>query len=304
MAKTNWTQALETELFSRVEQGVTVSTDTVNEISESMDISTRSVASKLRKSGYEVESAAKKKSSFTEDQTITLTQLVSSNPGVFTYADLAEKFEGITAKQIQGKILYLKLTDKIKPTTAEHKFSDQEVAEITAFVEANEGTYTYGEIAAAVCGGKFTNRQVQGILLHLKLSGSVKPTPKVEAVKKYSDEEQELFITLAKEGKYLEEISDAIGHSIASLRGKALSLLRNGLIEAIPTQRDSSAVSKKDLLDGLDYENMSVADLAETLGRTEVGIKGLLTRRAIDCSDYSGSAKAAKKAAKEEALAE
>ena len=94
-----------------------VSQATVAEAAERLEISARSVSSKLRKMGFEVElaSAAAGKS-FTEDQEATLSAFVTSNSGEYTYAQIAEHFEGgaFSAKSIQGKILSMELTDHVK----------------------------------------------------------------------------------------------------------------------------------------------------------------------------------------------
>ncbi len=47
---------------------------------------------------------------------------------------------------------------------------------------------------------------------------------------------------------FIEEIADALGKSVNSIRGKALSLLRAGEINAIPKQRDTKGTSKSDPL--------------------------------------------------------
>jgi hypothetical protein len=46
---------------------------------------------------------------------------------------------------------------------------------------------------------------------------------------------------------------------------------------------------------------MKVAEIAAATGKTERGIKTLLTRRAINVADYKGADKAAKAADKKEA---
>lgn len=178
-------------------------------------------------------------------------------------------------------------------------FSDAEAQELESFVSSNSGSYTYSEIAAAVCGGKFNNRQVQGKLLAMELTEHVKPTPKQEAAKVYSEAEETQFIELANSGSSIEAIASALGKTVNSIRGKALSLNTKGLIESIPHQENK--VVQKDVLDDIDVEALTVEEIAEATGRTERGIKTMLTRRAISCANYDGAGKAAKAASKKEA---
>ena len=141
---------------------------------------------------------------------------------------------------------------------------------------------------------KFSTKQVQGKILSLELTKAVKPTEKVEAVRTYSEQEEVVFVTLVKEGKFVEEIAETLGKSVNSVRGKALSLLRSGEIDKIPAQKESHAKAKEDVIETLDVANMTVAEIAAATEKTERGIKTLLTRRGIDAADYKGSEKKAK----------
>ena len=92
-------------------------------------------------------------------------------------------------------------------------------------------------------------------------------------------------------GSFVEEIAEALGKSVNSIRGKALSLLRSGDINAIPKQKETKGSSKADPLDGLNIVDMSVEDIASEIGKTVRGVKTMLTRRGLQCSDYNGAAK-------------
>ena len=62
--------------------------------------------------GYDVELAsASATKSFTDEQEATLSNFVTDNSGGYTYAEIAENFEGghFSAKSIQGKILSMQL---------------------------------------------------------------------------------------------------------------------------------------------------------------------------------------------------
>ena len=113
-----WTDERTEELTNFVGGESPISQDTVAEAAEQLETSTRSVSSKLRKMGYDVELASAKSSrAFSEAQEATLSAFVNDNSGEYTYAEIASHFEGgaFTAKSIQGKILSMELTDHVKP---------------------------------------------------------------------------------------------------------------------------------------------------------------------------------------------
>jgi predicted transcriptional regulator len=97
-------------------------------------------------------------------------------------------------------------------------------------------------------------------------------------------------------GKFVEEIAEALGRSVNSIRGKALSLLRAGDIEAIPRQETTKGAAKVDPLADLDVVSMTVEQIAEAIGKTPRGVKTMLTRRGVSASDYDGAGRAAKAA--------
>jgi hypothetical protein len=80
-----------------------------------------------------------------------------------------------------------------------------------------------------------------------------------------------------------------------------LSLSRKGLIPSIPKQRDHKPQEDADVIGSLNVAAMTVAQIAEATGKTERGVKTILTKRSLTAVDYDGAAKAAKAAAKAEA---
>lgn len=219
-----------------------VSASTVEKIATSMELSTRSIASKLRQLDYTVDSLAKEK--------------------VAT-------------------------------------FSTEEGAALAAFVQANAGNFTYKEIAEQF-PGEFSAKQIQGKLLALELTSMVKPTEKVEVARTYSDAEEATFVKMAKASKFIEEIAVTLGKTVASVRGKALSLTRSGQIDKIPAQKESHAKNVVDAVEALGaaVSGMTVAAIAAAVDKTERGVRTLLTRRGIKVADYDGQAKKEKAAAK------
>lgn len=164
------------------------------------------------------------------------------------------------------------------------KFSDDQEAALVAFLNDHSGEYTYAEIADAFAGGEFSAKQIQGKVLSLELTDAVKATPKKESQKTYTDSEEAKFVKLAASGAYLEDIAEALGKTLASVRGKALSLNRTQGLE-IPKQRDH--VVKVDAIDALgDISKLTVAEIAEATGKTPRGIRTIITRRGLECADY------------------
>jgi predicted transcriptional regulator len=228
-----WTDERTAQLNELVGGESPVTKATVSRIADEMGTSTRSVASKLRKLGHEVERAGEAPRAFSEDQAEDLREFVEDNRGQLTYGQIAEQFgEGaFTAKQIQGKILSMELTD------------------------------------------------------------AVAPTPKAESQKTYSDEEEARVVEMVRAGNPVEDIAAALYRSVPSIRGKALSLLRAGQIDSMPQQREVKGQAP-DALEALgDISALTVAEVAERLGKTERGVKTMLTRRGITCSDYDGAAR-------------
>jgi hypothetical protein len=182
-------------------------------------------------------------------------------------------------------------------------FTPDQGAALSDFVQANEGLLTYKEIAEQFEDGAFSAKQIQGKLLALELTGFVKPAEKVEAARTYTPAEEATFVKMVQKGSFIEDIAAVLGKTIASVRGKALSLTRNGQIDKIPAQKESHANAAVDVVASLGDKivSMTVAEIAAAADKTERGIKTMLTRRGIKVSDYDGQAKKAKAEAKTQA---
>ena len=234
MALPKWTDERTQQLVDFIGESSPVSQAMVAEAAEDLETSTRSVSSKLRKMGFDVELASASASkSFSEEQEATLSNFVTDNSGVYTYAEIASNFEGgaFSAKSIQGKILSMQLTEHVKPA------------------------------------------------------------PKVETVKTYSEDEESQFISMVNDGAFIEDIAEGLGRSVNSIRGKALSLLRAGEINAIPKQEHTKGSSKADPLADVEIDGMTVEEIADEIGKTVRGVKTMLTRRGLQCADYNGAAR-------------
>ncbi len=206
---------------------------------------------------------------------------------------------GVSARSVASKLRQLDIQVASLAVAKVPAFTADEGAALKQFVEQTAGMLTYKDIAEKFLDGKFNAKQVQGKILALELTGSVKATEKTEAVRSYTDAEEAKFISLANAGKFIEEIAVALDKTIASVRGKALSLTRQEKISAIPAQKESHAKDNTDAVEALgDISKMTVAEIATATEKTERGIKTLLTRRGIKVADYDGAAKAAKNAEK------
>lgn len=216
-----------------------------------------------------------------------------------TVEQIAEAL-GFTTRSVASKLRQL---DHEVASMAKEKisaFTVDESDDLQDFVTANEGEYTYKEIAEQFAAGKFSAKQIQGKLLALELTGAVKPAEKVEAARTYTEAEEVKFVKMADGGSFIEEIAAALGKSVASVRGKALSLTRKGQISKIPAQRESHAKEAIDPVTaiGSAIHSMTVAEIAKAVDKTERGLRTLLTRRGIKVADYDGAAKKAKAEAK------
>jgi hypothetical protein len=211
-----------------------------------------------------------------------------------TIARLAEELE-TTPRSVSSKAR--KLGHDVELASAAPKaFTDEEADALRDFVEDNAGEYTYAEIAANFGDGKFGARAIQGKILSMELTGSVKPTPRPETTKTYTDDEQNTVVTMINDGAFVEDIAAAVGKSVASVRGKALSLLREEAIKEMPKQREVKGQAP-DSFEALgDVSGLTVADIAEKTGKTERGVKTMLTRRGVTAKDYDGAARAKKAA--------
>lgn len=234
---------------------------------------------------------------WTEERTTNLQNAVA-NEGVVTrarVAELATQFETST-RSISSKLR--KLGVEVETASAAPKaFSDEEAEALREFITSNSGTHTYAEVAANFADGKFSAKQVQGKVLSLELTSHIRPTPKAEVQKSYSEAEEAQIVDLINAGRYVEDIAAEMGREVPSIRGKALSLLRAGTISGMPAQREVKGAAP-DAFDALgDVSGKTVAEIAEALGKTERGVKTMLTRRGVAAKDYDGKGKSEKAAA-------
>jgi hypothetical protein len=235
-----------------------------------------------------------------ESVDLLMTIVGSESPVSVASVERAAEQLGKTTRSIASKLRQL---DREVESLAKEKisaFTADEGADLAEFVHANAGNLTYKEIAENFADGKFSAKQIQGKLLALELTSSVKPAEKVEVARTYTEAEEMTFIRMADAGSFIEEIASKLNKTVASVRGKALSLTRKGQIAKIPAQKESHAKESVDQVTALGtaIHTMTVAEIAAKVDKTERGLRTLLTRRGIKVADYDGAAKKAKAEAK------
>ena len=227
MALPKWTDERTDALTNFVGEESPVSQATVAEAAESLETSTRSISSKLRKMGYEVELASSAGGkSFTETQEATLHAFVTDNSGQYTYAQIAEHFEGgsFSPKSIQGKILSMELTEHVAPAPKVESVRTYSEAEETTFIEmVNDGAFVEA-IAEAL--DRSVN-SVRGKALSLLRSGDIAAIPRQETTKGSSNVDPLADIDVTS--MTVEAIAEAIGKTA---RGVKTMLTRRGLTAA------------------------------------------------------------------------
>ena len=229
---------------------------------------------------------------WTDERTQELTEFVGGESPVSqaTVAEAADQLE-TSPRSVSSKLRKMGFEVELASSVSTRTFSEQEEATLSAFVTDNSGSYTYAEIASAFEGGKYSAKSIQGKILSMQLTEHVKPAPKVETVKSYNEDEEATFVSMVNDGAFIEQIAESLGRSVNSIRGKALSLLRAGEINAIPKQEHVTGNSKADPLADMDISDMSVEDIADEIGKTVRGVKTMLTRRGLQCADYNGAAR-------------
>lgn len=236
------------------------------------------------------------------DETVAqLLQIVGNeSPVSVSKVETASEALGVTTRSVAAKLRQL---DREVASMAKEKtsaFTEDEGQALATYVNSNAGRFTYKEIAENFAKGKFTAKQIQGKLLALELTGSVKPAEKVEVARSYTEAEEATFVKMAEGGSFIEDIAAKLNKTVASVRGKALSLTRKGQIAKIPAQRESHAKDQVDPIVALGdkIHSMTVAEIAAAVDKTERGLRTLLTRRGINVADYKGADKKAKAEAK------
>lgn len=236
------------------------------------------------------------KFTWNEEVTATLTNAVAGLD-VVSQEKLAEIAEtlGTSTRSVGAKLRKLGHVVQSASESKKSTWDESEEAALATFLNQNAGVYTYGEVASVLLNGKFNAKQIQGKVLSMQLTHLVKPTPKKEAARTFTEAEEATFVSMANAGASLEDVAGALGKTVPQVRGKALSLFREARITAIPKQAvTAEKAGAVDPFEGLNVAELTVAELAENTERTERGIRTMLTRRGLVAKDYDGEARAKK----------
>ena len=219
---------------------------------------------------------------YTEDMVTRMHDVAGAGVTEETIESLMSEFD-FPRRSVTAKLRKLGYDVPKKPGAAP-VFSADETDALAQFLESNSGNMTAEEIAADFMGGKFTARQINGKALSLEMTSHVKPAEKKITPRTYTDEEEAKITSMVEGGSYLEEVADAMGRSVNSIRGKLLSM---GLKAP---QRDKKA-AKSDPYEGIeDMLDQTVEEIATSFDKTVRGVKTVLTRRGLSCADYTPKA--------------
>ena len=219
---------------------------------------------------------------YTEDMVTRMHDVAGSGVTEEIIESLMDEFD-FPRRSVTAKLRKLGYDVPKKPGAAP-VFSADETDELASFLESNSGNLTAEEISQQFAGGKFTARQINGKALSLEMTGHVKPAEKKVTPRTYSEEEESKIGDMVEGGSYLEEIADAMGRSVNSIRGKLLSM---GLKAPQRDKKDSKADPYAGIEDMLDQ---TVEEIAEAFDKTVRGVKTVLTRRGLACADYTPKA--------------
>jgi len=219
---------------------------------------------------------------YTEDMVTRMHDIAGSGVTEDSIENLMGEFD-FPRRSVTAKLRKLGYEVPKKPGAAP-VFSADETEALATFLTDNSGELTAEEISEAFADSKFTARQINGKALSLEMTSHVKPAEKKVTPRTYSEDEEATITTMVEAGNFLEEIADAMGRSVNSIRGKLLSM---GLKAP---QRDKKE-TKSDPYAGIeDMLDQTVEEIANEFDKTVRGVKTVLTRRGLSCADYQPKA--------------
>lgn len=224
MSTAKWTDERTQILIDATATESPVSADTVEVLASKLEVTARSVASKLRKMGIEVASMAKAATStFTEGEASELGDFVQRNEGKYTYTEIAQHFKNgaFTPKQIQGKLLSMELTSCVKPAEkVEAQRTYTEAEEATFISMCNKGAFVE-DLSAKL--NKSVN-SIRGKALSLLRSGDIDKIPAQK--ESHAKEVGDVFENIDVSSKSLAELIEITGKTE---RGIKTTLTRRGI---------------------------------------------------------------------------
>ena len=221
---------------------------------------------------------------YTDEMVARLQEVASSGLTENTIEALMEELD-FPRRSVTAKLRKLGYEVPKKPGAAP-VFSAEETTALSEFLSANSGTWTAEEIAEQFADGQFTARQINGKALSLEMTSHIKPAEKKVTPRTYSEADEAKIQSMVDGGAYLEDIADAVGRSVNSIRGKLLSM---GVKAPQRDKKDAKADPYAGIEDMLDQ---TVEEIATSFDKTVRGVKVVLTRRGLSCADYTPKAAA------------
>jgi len=225
---------------------------------------------------------------YTEEMVTRMSEVAADGLTETTIEGLMAEFE-FPRRSVTAKLRKLGFDVPKKPGAAP-VFSAEESAQLAEYLEANSGQYGADEIATAFSeawGREVSPRQINGKALSMEMTQHIRAAEKKVIVRTYTEAEEAKIATMVGANAYIEEIADALGRPVNSIRGKLLSMSLKA------PQRDKKG-AKSDPYEGIeDLLDKTVEDIAEAFGKTVRGVKTVLTRRNLTCADYTPKAVAA-----------
>ena len=170
---------------------------------------------------------------YTDEMVAEMHSVAASGVDEDVIESLMEDF-GFPRRSVTAQLRKLGFDVPKKPGAAP-VFSAEETDALSAFLSENSGTYTADEIAATFADAKFTARQINGKALSLEMTSHVKPAEKKAPQRTFSEEEESQIESMVSDDKYLEEIAEALGRTVNSIRGKLLSMGLRAVQRAMAT---------------------------------------------------------------------
>lgn len=226
---------------------------------------------------------------YTEEMIQRMKQVAAAGVTKETVAALAEEFN-FSPRSVAAKLRSLEYT--VPLSTEGPVFSAEETEAFKNFLNTHNATLTAAEIAEQFLGGKFNYRQITGKALTLEMMDRIKKAEKAVKPRTYTPDEEALITKLVDQGKFIEDIAEALNKDIKSIRGKLLSM------DLTAPQKVKKVVNKDGLYPNLEAlaPTMTVEELQahyekDGTPRTIRGIKTAISRRKIQGKDYPSSKK-------------
>ena len=224
---------------------------------------------------------------YTDEMVARMQEVANSGLDEDKIVSLMEEFD-FPRRSVTAKLRKLGFEVPKKPSAAPI-FSADETEALGLFLAENSGSMTAEEIAnhfASAWGRDVTARQINGKALSMEMTGHIKPAEKKVTPRTYTEAEEAQISEMVTAGKYLEEIADAMGRPVNSIRGKLLSMGLKALQRDKKTTKTDAYAGIEDMLD------QTVEQIAEHFDKTVRGVKTVLTRRGLSCADYEPKAAA------------